>query len=95
MFCKGSDEFDSKHSKRTAKCKLHAAGGKMVARQYVEEFTSKIRKWASVIGDSRILSMVSSCDVRASEYFYHSTCFTAFEKKYEAKVKETNSSTSK
>ena len=89
MFFNGPDEFDCKHPKRTDKYKLRGAGEKMKSRQYAEEFSSKIRTWASVIGDSRVLSMVSVRDVRASEYFYHKNCLAEFDRKYEVAIKET------
>ena len=88
MFCDEEDKFDCKHPKRTAQYKLHAAGGKKAARSYVEDFTANLQKMAAALGDSRMLSMVSSGDVRAAEFFYHKGCLSAYEKRYKAKENE-------
>ena len=36
--------------------------------------------------------MVSVCDVRASEYFYHILCLAQFERRYKLATKETTPS---
>ena len=42
----------------------------------------------AALGDSILMSMVCSSDVRAAEFYYHNGCYSAHERRFKAKEKE-------
>ena len=61
---------------------LCAAGGRKKSPKYVEEFTGKLRMMAAELGETHILTLLNTTDVRAAELFYHRSCHASFIKRY-------------
>ena len=80
LFCDKGNKYDPKKHEKTKKWKLCAAGGHSSSSSYVDTFTDELRHQASVLGDSRILSKLTT-DVRAAELFYHNMCINLFRKR--------------
>ena len=90
MHC-GSPAFvDPKHKENNVP--LHAAARKKIKRGYVDEFTDNLRKMATKLGDTNILTQLCS-DARCSELYYHNVCHSGFKHRYEEAVQNTSEDT--
>ena len=77
IFCDDPDQYDPKSHRFTQDKKLHAAAGKLPSATYVESYTTKIRNMAVALSDPKVLSRLNT-DVRASEIYYHNSCYALF-----------------
>ena len=85
MYCDKPGHEDENHPGRSEP--LHAAAGKKKHRDYVEQFTAKVKQIAVDLEDSRMINLLDQ-DVRSSELFYHRICHVDYIRKHEKYISE-------
>ena len=86
MHCDEPDKFDPKSPDRNKGFNLCAAAGKWESPEHVEAMTEETKMMAAVLGDTKVLALVTS-DLRAAERYYHPVCRRDFKNRYNYSIK--------
>ena len=77
MYCGEPTHEDSKHPDKART--LHAAAGKQLPANYLDEFITKIRMTATELGKIKTLNLIRQ-DIRAAELNCRNSCYVKFKR---------------